>query len=156
MYELLIDKLTTAGYEHYEISNFAKPGFRSRHNSSYWKDIPYVGLGAAAHSYNGKSRSWNVSDNGQYMDGIERGERPYEEETLDEDTHYNDRITTALRTCEGLDLNILPTRYRHYCEKAALRFMTDGLLRQEGERLMLTRRGLFVSDYIMSSLMYIK
>ena len=156
MYELLIDKLTTAGYEHYEISNFAKPGFRSRHNSSYWKDIPYVGLGAAAHSYNGKSRSWNVSDNGQYMDGKERGERPYEEETLDEDTHYNDRITTALRTCEGLDLNILPTRYRNYCEKEALRFMTDGLLRQEGERLMLTRRGLFVSDYIMSSLMYIK
>lgn len=156
MYELLIDKLTAAGYEHYEISNFAKPGFHSRHNSSYWKDIPYVGLGAAAHSYDGRSRSWNIADIHAYMDAIERGERPYEEETLDEDTHYNDRITVALRTREGLGLTTIPEKYRNHCLKEAQQFLSNGLLSHEGDFLKLTRKGLFVSDYIMSSLMYIK
>ena len=156
MYELLTDKLEAAGYEHYEISNFAKPGFRSHHNSSYWQNIPYIGIGAAAHSYDGKSRSWNVSDLKTYIETIERRERPYEEELLDDDTLYNDRITTALRTCEGLDLTTLLPVHRHYCEKEAQRFLDGGLLRREGDRLILTRQGLFVSDYIMSSLIYIK
>lgn len=115
MYERLIDKLEAAGYEHYEISNFARPGFHSRHNSSYWHDIPYIGLGAAAHSYDGKCRSWNVSDIRQYMEAIERGERLFESETLDDDTHYNDRITVALRTREGLDLTTLSPKQRRYC-----------------------------------------
>ena len=155
MYELLIDRLTAAGYEHYEISNFAKRGFRSRHNSSYWQDVPYIGLGAAAHSYDGKSRSWNVSDIRQYMDAIERGEIPCERETLDDNTHYNDRITVALRTREGLDLHTLSAQYRTYCEREAQRFIDDGLLALDGSHLHLTRKGLFVSDYIMSSLIYL-
>ena len=155
MYELLIDKLAAAGYEHYEISNFARPGFRSRHNSSYWQNVPYIGIGAAAHSYDGKSRSWNVSDLKTYMEAIERGERPYEEELIDDDTHYNDCITTALRTCEGLDLTTLSAVHRQYCEKEAQRFIDGKLLRREGDRLILTRQGLFVSDYVMSSLIYI-
>ena len=155
MYDLLIDKLTAAGYEHYELSNFARNGYRSCHNSSYWKDIPYIGLGAAAHSYDGKSRSWNVSDIHAYMDAIERGERPYEQETLDEDARYNDRVTTALRTSEGLNLFQLTDKYRTYCEQEAQRFISDGLLSQQDGHLVLTRKGLFVSDYIMSSLMYI-
>ena len=155
MYYLLKDKLEAAGFEHYEISNFARPGYRSRHNSSYWQDVPYIGLGAAAHSYDGKRRSWNVADIRQYIAAVERGERPYEEETLDEDTWYNDRITTALRTSEGLDLTTLSAHHRRYCEREAERFVADGLLRREGNRLMLTRKGLFVSDYIMSSLIYI-
>ena len=155
MYELLIDKLAAAGYEHYEISNFAKPGFRSRHNSSYWQNVPYIGIGAAAHSYDGKSRSWNVSDLKTYMEAIERRERPYEEELIDDDTHYNDCITTALRTCEGLDLTTLSAVHRQYCEKEAQRFIDGKLLRREGDRLILTRQGLFVSDYVMSSLIYI-
>ena len=155
MYERLIDKLEAAGYEHYEISNFAKPGFRSRHNSSYWQDIPYIGLGAAAHSYDGKCRSWNISDIRQYMEAMERGERLFESETLDDDTHYNDRITVALRTREGLDLTTLSPKHRRYCLKEAQRFIDNGELRIDGDHLSLTRKGLFISDYIMSSLIYI-
>ena len=155
MYELLIDKLTTAGYEHYEISNFAKPGYRSLHNSSYWQDIPYIGLGAAAHSYDGKRRSWNVSDIMQYIEGIEQGERPCEYEDIDDDTHYNDRITTALRTSDGLELSTLSDRHRRFCMKEAQKFIDDGLLRIVDNHLALTRKGLFVSDYIMSSLMMV-
>ena len=164
MYEMLIEKLTAAGYEHYEISNFAKPSHRSRHNSSYWQNIPYVGLGAAAHSYTtpggspfeGKAiRSWNVADIHQYIEAIERGELPSEQEEIDEDTHYNDRITVALRTSDGLDLGTLTERHRRYCLKEAQRFLDDGLLKQHDNRLSLTRKGLFVSDYIMSSLMMV-
>ena len=155
MYELLIDKLTTAGYEHYEISNFSKPGYRSLHNSNYWQDIPYIGLGAAAHSYDGKRRSWNVSDIKQYIEAIEQGERPCEYEDIDDDTHYNDRITTALRTSDGLDLSTLSERHRRFCMKEAQKFIDDGLLRIVDNHLALTRKGLFVSDYIMSSLMMV-
>ena len=164
MYELLIDKLTAAGYEHYEISNFAKPGYRSKHNSSYWQDIPYIGLGAAAHSYTvlgGSSsettafRSWNVADIHQYIEAIEHGELPSEQEEIDGDTHYNDRITVALRTSDGLDLTTLSDRHRRYCMKEAQRFLDDGLLQLCDNRLSLTRKGLFVSDYIMSSLIMV-
>ena len=155
MYEVLIDRLTCAGYEHYEISNFARPGFRSRHNSSYWHDVPYIGLGAAAHSYDGKCRSWNVSDIHQYIAAIGRGERPSDSETLDEDTHYNDRVTTALRTSDGLDLTTLSDRHRRFCLHEAQPYLTDGLLRLQNERLVLTRKGLFVSDMVMSGLMLV-
>ena len=155
MYYLLKDKLEAAGFEHYEISNFARPGYRSRHNSSYWQDVPYIGLGAAAHSYDGKRRSWNVADIRQYIAAVERGERPYEEETLDEDTWYNDRITTALRTREGLDLTALPEKYRRYCLKEARRYIERRWLAERDGHLALTRDGLFVSDDIMSSLIYI-
>ena len=182
MYELLIDRLTAAGYEHYEISNFAlRPAgvpadqpspYRSRHNSNYWNDTPYIGLGAAAHSYTPAAttlsgspaesvaatvaiRSWNVSDLRQYIEAIEHGERPCEEEYLDEDTRYNDRITVALRTSDGLDLTTLSDRHRHYCMKEAHRFLSDGLLTLRGQHLVLTRRGLFVSDMVMSALMMV-
>ena len=196
MYETLIDRLTAAGYEHYEISNFARPGYRSRHNQSYWHDVPYIGLGAAAHSYDGACRSWNVSNLQQYIDAIERGELPSEREVIDADTHYNDLVATALRTSDGLSLDCLSPRHRSYCLREARPFLDDGLLRlansqphardgqlhssdsqlhsangqlhssdsqlhatsqlcPPGSRLVLTRRGLFVSDYIMSSLMFI-
>ena len=98
MYYTLINRLEAAGYEHYEISNFAKKGFRSRHNSSYWNGTPYIGLGAAAHSYDIRSRSWNVADINAYIEGIEDGERRFEEEILDDDTRYNVTITVGLRT----------------------------------------------------------
>jgi oxygen-independent coproporphyrinogen-3 oxidase len=163
MYEMLIDKLTVAGFEHYEISNFAKPGYRSRHNSSYWQDTPYVGIGAAAHSYNPPLtppegmgiRSWNVADLDEYMAGMERGERLMEQELIDGDTHYNDRITVALRTRDGLNLSLLTERQRSYCLKEAQRFLDDGLLQLHGGHLSLTRNGLFVSDYIMSELIMV-
>ncbi|MBQ2209426.1 MAG: radical SAM family heme chaperone HemW [Prevotella sp.] len=155
MYELLIDKLTSAGYEHYEISNFARPGFHSRHNSSYWHDVPYIGLGAAAHSYDGNSRSWNVSDIHQYIEAIEQGKLPSEREQLDADTRYNDRITVALRTSDGLDLASLSEHHRIHCLKEAQRFISDGLLRIDDNHLVLTRKGLFVSDMVMSGLMLV-
>ena len=153
MYEMLIDRMTAAGYEHYELSNFARQGRRSRHNSSYWQDVPYIGLGAAAHSYDGRRRNWNVSDIRRYMEGIEQGMEVSEGEELDDDTHYNDRITVALRTCEGLALDELSEQYRNYLLQAAARYIDDGLLQLEDGHLHLTRRGLFVSDMVMADLM---
>lgn len=163
MYEVLIDQLQTAGYEHYEISNFAKTGYHSRHNSSYWTGIPYIGIGAAAHSYDLMSRSWNVADIHQYIEGMERGERVYEEEVLDDDTRYNDTITVALRTKEGINLSQLTKEYHDYLIKNARRYIDDGLLElkdvgdssSQAPHLRLTRRGLFVSDMVMSDLMMV-
>ncbi len=155
MYYMLKDKLEAAGYEHYEISNFARPGFRSRHNSSYWHDIPYIGLGAAAHSYDRHCRSWNVSNIRTYCERIGRGELPSEQEVLDDDTHYNDLVATALRTSDGLDLTTLSDRHRHFCLREAQPYLSDGLLRQQDSHIMLTREGLFVSDMVMSALMMV-
>ena len=165
MYELLMDKLEAAGYEHYEISNWSltpRPlqgerelkSYRSQHNSNYWKDVPYIGIGAAAHSYTGKKRSWNVADLKEYLRRMENDESPMEDYELIEGwTRYNDRITVALRTCEGLDLNTLPDEQRSYCMNNARRFLDDGLLREKDHHLVLTRKGLFVSDMVMSELM---
>ena len=161
MYYLLKDRLESAGFEHYEISNFAKPGFRSRHNSSYWTGVPYLGLGAAAHSFDGHTRSWNVADIHQYIDVIERGERLFESEPIEGDTAYNDMLTVALRTREGLDLNKLSEKHRAYCLETAQRYIDSGLLKlkptpgQSPSYLTLTREGLFVSDMIISDLMLI-
>lgn len=154
MYEMLIDKSEAAGFEHYEISNFAKPGFYSRHNSSYWDGTPYLGIGAAAHSYDGNTRSWNIADIHQYIEGMEDGKRIFESETLDADTRYNDMVTVALRTRDGLDLKRLSEDYRDYCLRNAQRFLDDGQLQvTQAQTLTLTRKGLFVSDMIMSELM---
>ena len=155
MYYTLIDRLEGAGYEHYEISNFARPGRRSRHNSSYWTGIPYLGLGAAAHSFDGDTRSWNVSDIRRYIDGIRQGHRLLESEQLDGDTRYNDTVTVALRTREGLDLSKLSDRHRRYCLGEARRYLDYHLLAlsPDSTHLHLTRQGLFVSDMIMSDLM---
>lgn len=161
MYDILIDRLEAAGYEHYELSNFARKGFRSRHNSAYWNDTPYIGIGAAAHSYDIRTRSWNISDLHQYINGIEHGERLFEEEMLDDNTRYNDAITVALRTSDGLDLTTLSEKHRSYCLQNARRFIDDGLLESitpagadNPHAIRLTRRGLFVSDMIMSELIF--
>ena len=157
MYYTLIDRLEAASYEHYEISNFARSGFRSRHNSSYWNQTPYIGLGAAAHSYDGKScRRWNVSNIRQYMEGIEKEQPCFEQELLDDDTRYNDAITTALRTKEGLDLTLLSDKHRRYCLREAQQAIDGGLLQLSPDHhLNLTRKGLFVSDMVMSNLIII-
>ena len=169
MYELLMDRLEAAGYEHYEISNWGlspRPlqrerelrSYRSRHNSSYWNQTPYIGIGAAAHSYDGQCcRRWNISDIRRYIDGIRQGTCVYEEEWLDEDTRYNDCVTVALRTCEGINLKNLSARHRQYCLENAQHFIDDGLLKlsHDNHQLSLTRRGLFISDMIMSDLMLV-
>ena len=139
MYFTLINSLESDGYEHYEISNFARPGYRSRHNSSYWKGIPYIGIGAAAHSFDIQTRSWNVADIQQYINGMEQGERCFEAETLDEDTRYNDAVTVALRTCEGLDLSTLTDQQRTYCLKNAQRHLEVGLLKLNDQKISLTK-----------------
>ncbi len=163
MYYMLKDLLEAAHYDHYEISNFAKISdgspslsYRSRHNSAYWQDVPYLGLGAAAHSYDGTCRQWNVSDIMQYMEGIEKGCPVVEREALDEDTRYNDRITTALRTRDGLNLGELSPRHRRYLLDNARRFLDSGLLISEHNHIRLSREGLFVSDMVMSELIYVE
>lgn len=156
MYETIINRLEDGGYEQYELSNFTRPGFHSRHNSSYWDGTPYIGIGAAAHSYDIESRSWNIADIKQYIQGMANNRRRFEEERLDDDTRYNDAITVALRTSRGLDLQALSPKHRTYCLENAQRYLDDGLLeRTQDNRLRLTRRGLFVSDMIMSNLIYL-
>lgn len=156
MYYRLLDRLEAEGYEHYEISNFARPGFRSRHNSSYWHDVPYIGLGAAAHSYDRHVRQWNVADVRQYIESIEQGRLPRDGEKIDADTHYDEQIMTALRTCEGLRLEDLSPRRKTYLLGAARPYLDKGLLVLENGWLHLTRAGIVVSNAIMSDLMWDK
>jgi oxygen-independent coproporphyrinogen-3 oxidase len=153
MYYLLIDRLKAAGYEHYELSNFARPGRRSRHNSSYWTDTPYIGLGAAAHSYDGKRRYWNIDNLQHYIEGVENGNPTHEEELMDDDCLYNDRIMLSFRTCEGLNLTTLCQRDKEYLLPLTKKYLDEGLLVLTDNHLRLSREGLFVSDMIMSDLM---
>jgi hypothetical protein len=175
MYETLIDRLAEAGYEHYEISNFARQkaspkgggwrdgeetkasptggGWRGLHNSSYWTDVHYIGIGAAAHSYDGRQRRWNVSDLRKYINGIESGKPVFEFEDIDADTRYNDRVMLSLRTKEGLDLLTLSEAERDYLLPLAQKYLDEGLLTRADQHLRLSRKGLFVSNMIMSDLM---
>ena len=161
MYSELTNHLKEAGYEHYEISNFALPGYRSRHNSSYWNNTPYIGIGAAAHSYDTgneitkqpATRSWNVADIRQYMQTIEQGRRPSEQETIGADTYYNDLVMTALRTCEGISLKMLSSKYRKFLLNNASSYISQGKLVVENEHLKLTQQGINISNTIMSDLM---
>lgn len=159
MFKELVCQLTDAGYEHYEISNFARPGYRSRHNSSYWHQVPYIGLGAAAHSFDLNSRQWNVADLKLYIEEINNGIIPMEREELDNDTTFNDIITTALRTSDGIDLNAMETRlgkrYRNTLISAAGKHIEQGLLEIRHDRLRLTFEGIFISDMVMSDLMIV-
>lgn len=159
MFYELSDRLCRAGYEHYEISNFARVGFRSMHNSSYWRRIPYLGVGAAAHSFDGRSRQWNVADIKQYIESIDKGIVPAECEELAEDTAYNDTVMLSLRTMEGIDLGALLSEFGDarlkYCLEQASGYVTDGLVEKIDGHLRLTREGLFVSDMIMSDLMIV-
>lgn len=159
MFKELVCQLTDAGYEHYEISNFARPGYRSRHNSSYWHQVPYIGLGAAAHSFDLNSRQWNVADLKLYIEEINDGIIPMEREELDNDTTFNDIITTALRTSDGIDLNAMETRlgkrYRNTLISAAGKHIEQGLLEIRHDRLRLTAEGIFISDMVMSDIMIV-
>lgn len=159
-FETLIDTLSVAGYRHYEISNFALPGYESRHNSSYWHDIPYLGCGAAAHSYDGKSRGWNVADIELYIRGIETGNPDFEIEHLSENERYNDAIVTRLRTADGLPLEWFRHKfnkklYDYLCRNIAPH-IADGTLQESNGCVSLTHEGIFISDSIMRDLIYIE
>lgn len=152
MYERLLDETAGAGMAHYEISNFCIPGFHSRHNLGYWHQLPYLGLGPGAHSYDGKAcRRWNLPGLRAYVESV--GDVPHDGEELDENELYDELIMTRLRTQEGLPLNLLNASQREYCLKMAGVHLQNGRLTQKNDHLCLTRRGIFVSDDIMSDLM---
>lgn len=159
MYRILVDRLQAAGYEHYEISNFALPGYNSRHNSSYWNDTPYLGLGAAAHSYDGSVRSYNPSDLREYIGRITAGKKACEVEMLSRRERYDERVMLGLRTARGVDAEGVRAEFgdaawRHL-ERAAQRHIEAGNLRMTDDgRYVLTREGIMLSDSVMRDLMW--
>jgi len=156
LFSILIDTLGKAGYTHYEISNFARPGYISQHNSSYWEGKKYLGLGPSAHSYNGDNREWNVSSLSGYIQAIRSGKPDIEREILTVPMKYNDYIITRLRTSKGIDLHEIEvffgTDYQMYCLKQSVPFLDKGLLARDKDRFFLTRKGIFLSDSIMREL----
>lgn len=156
---LLSGALQKAGYEHYEISNFAKPGHRAVHNSSYWECKPYLGLGPSAHSYDGLTRQWNVSNNHLYMSAIEDGELSFEREDLSPADLYNEKVMTALRRAEGVELADIDAHFGSdfttYLLEEASGLIKEGKLVQENGHLKIPQMHRFNSDGIASSLFYI-
>lgn len=159
LFTTLIDELTKAGYQHYEISNFCLPELNSKHNSSYWTGKKYLGCGPSAHSFNGISRQWNVSSLEEYMEGIEKGKPYYEIEELDIYTRYNDFVITSIRTCWGMPLSHLRTTFGeelyHYCLRMAKPHLEQGVLDISEGTMKLTKKGIFISDGIMSDLLWV-
>ena len=159
LFETLIDRLKEAGYQHYEISNFCLSGMHSRHNSSYWTGKKYLGCGPSAHSFNGVSRQWNVASLEGYIKGVEEGVLDYEVEELDLYTRYNDFVLTSIRTAWGMPLSKLRSEFGEdlyrYCMRMAKPHVDQGVLENREGVLRLTRKGIFVSDGIMSDLMWV-
>ena len=155
-FQLLVARLDAAGYEHYEISNFALPGFRSRNNSAYWQGKPYIGIGPSAHSYDGRRRRWNLSHNLKYARAVSQGEAYFEEEALSPRDRYNEAVMTGLRTIWGVSLeyigDTLGPNYRDYLLKQAAPYLERGLLTLEDEALRTTPQGKFLADGIASDL----
>ena len=149
---LLMQWLEDDGYEHYEISNFAKPGFRSRHNSSYWQGKKYLGLGPSAHSFNGDNRQWNISNNNIYLESFEKNKIPFEVEMLTASQKVNEYIMTSLRTIEGLNLDKLPGPVSHELRAAGKKFIESGKLILQENKLILTKEGKLFADGIAAEL----
>ena len=160
LFKTLIERLTKAGYQHYEISNFCLPGLHSRHNSSYWTGKKYLGCGPSAHSFDGTSRQWNVSSLDKYLEGIRTGQLDFEIEDLDLYTRYNDFVITSIRTCWGMPISQLRTNYGenlyNYCLRMAKPHIKQGVLEIKEDPLKLTSEGIFISDGIMSDLLWIE
>ena len=153
MYEHLIDATRAAGFTHYEISNFCRPGRHSQHNSAYWHGVPYLGFGPGAHSYDGmRTRRWNLSDLKGYVQAA-GSMPPHQSEVLTDDELYDETVMTRLRTSEGLSLDLLTAAYRAYCMAQAEPHLRAGRLEQAGSTIRLTRQGIFTSNDIISDLM---
>lgn len=154
--EMLAGILANEGYEHYEVSNFAKPGFYSRHNSSYWKRQKYLGIGPSAHSYDGSSRQFNVPNNHQYIRSIKSGIVPFEREILTREEQINDYLLTTLRTSWGCDLAVLRNELHHDLLGANGDYVSELIVNKfaslDGETLRLTRKGRLLADRISSDL----
>ena len=153
---LLMQWLRDKGYEHYEVSNFAQPGFRSRHNSAYWKGTTYLGLGPSAHSFNGRERSWNIANNNVYIQQISQGNMTREKETLSSEQRLNELIMISLRTMEGLDLDRIGkewgTAARKNAEKQLEKYVRSGHVIMERSHACLTDNGMLLADGIASEL----
>jgi len=155
-FELLMQWLATAGYEHYEVSNFARPGFRSKHNSSYWQGKHYIGLGPSAHSFNGTSRQWNIANNALYIKSIlEENKVPFEIEELTPTQQLNEYIMTSLRTLEGLSLHKIDTTWPMFTmmlEERAKKWTDSNDMIKAEDHLRLTNKGRLLADGIAADL----
>ena len=156
MYRILMEQMQKAGFEHYEISNFAKPNYYSRHNSSYWNNTHYLGLGAGAHSYNGNSRQSNVCNLQQYINGINKQQPIIDLEVLPKDQQFNEMVMTRLRTSKGLQLEAVKQQfgsdYYTHLVQAATPYYNIGLLKNTDGNLILTPKGIYTSNDIIASL----
>ncbi len=157
-FELLIRRLEANNFEQYEVSNFAKPGYLSKHNSNYWNDEHYLGIGPGAHSYDGKSRQFNIENNAKYIDALTNETVPFTLEILDLKTKANEYIMTRLRTKWGVDTHLLSQKfgisfdnYKDIVEK----YQKSGLLEYEKTTLKLTKKGLLFADKITEDLFVI-
>ena len=159
MYDYLVETCAGNGFQQYEISNFSKPGFRSQHNSSYWKQVPYLGIGPSAHSYDLHSRQWNISSIYQYCKNILKDGAYFEKEILLEKDKYNDTVMVSLRTMEGINLDLIIDQFgiemRDFCVKSAEKYIENNKLRIEDNFLRLTSEGIMISDKILVDLMYV-
>jgi oxygen-independent coproporphyrinogen-3 oxidase len=155
-FEMLLGTLVTAGYEQYEISNFCLPGGESQHNSNYWRKEKYLGLGPGAHSYNGSSRQYNVSNNGLYLKALAQDEIPAELDELQPHDQANEYIMTGLRTKWGIDLKKIRQEFGFdlYKENYAYlhQLQNEGKIRMQGQQLILTNSGKLLADRIASDL----
>ena len=154
-YEMLERLTTEAGYGHYEISNFARPGMESRHNSSYWDGTPYLGIGPAAHSFDGRIRRWNTSNNTEYLKGLESGNY-FETEHLSDNDRFNEKLMTGLRTAKGVFWEQLRQEFDPekimYLEKAVRKFVRSGLLVDDGQSIRIPSVYFLLSDSIIADL----
>jgi oxygen-independent coproporphyrinogen-3 oxidase len=156
-FNILIEKTRSAGFIHYEISNFGKEGYFSRHNTNYWRQISYLGLGPSAHSFNNYSRQWNVSNLKDYIDSVNNDKPFFEKEELDIKTRFNEYIMTSLRTMWGIDLDFVEKTFEKegydYIVNLAGKFKEYGLMKQNKKNLVLTDQGKMISDNIISEFM---
>jgi len=156
-FNMLIEKTETAGFIQYEISNFGKPGFFSIHNTNYWKQVPYLGLGPSAHSFNSYSRQWNVRDLKKYIRFIKGKREFFEREELDLKTRFNEYVMTSLRTMWGMDLDFIERTFEKegydYVMNLSGKFIGYGLMKQEKNTLVLSNQGKMISDNIISEFM---
>lgn len=151
-YSILMSMMQDAGYEHYEISNFAKPGFRSRHNSSYWEGEKYIGIGPSAHSYDGENRQWNMANNAVYIKAMRNNDIPLEEESLSDSQKLNEYVMVSLRTMEGMDLQLIEEKFskeeRSRIETILENKLTKGTFTKNANKIILTDEGKLLADAI--------
>lgn len=159
-FNTLMDFTSQLGMIHYEISNFAKDGCFSKHNSNYWKGEKYLGIGPSAHSFYGNKRFWNVSNNSNYIQAIQNNTSFFEEEIIDERTAYNEYVLTRLRTIWGIDLKYLianfNSKFSNYFNSEIKKYLDSNHLKKIENTITLTKKGIFIADKISSDLFYIE